>query len=454
MTVDAAVVVLIVAGVIALFALAYLLVRALHGGGGGEPIPGPPGPTAVSSDPDNYARLGSDELIFVPIPPDPGGDGGDDPERPPDTFVLTDFGGRPWDPNFDNADAIDRMLDAAPRGGEFFLPGEFWTSRPLVPQSNSIFRSLRPPKYAWDSEEHGPGLRARSDFDGPALVWNRDMARGVSLRHMGLFGPSEAGDVDGIDFGVSSGPERSWVVENGTIMYCGVALTGYMWACTVRSNHIARNAWAVAPHLANDGQGCRANDCIFDSNYVYFNHEGGLWFGGDVESGLTTISGGRVERSGTSMDPMDPNVNRNPTAPGILLTKATKMVISHITTDANAGPGLILDAASPGQVNNVSVHGFFNRDGTYKNREGERMPAIVLRKAVHVTLNGPMIGFGDPDDKGSGVIAPQIGYEFDGTEFVDGHGRVQLANNSTTAEHGVLDHGNNWQRTATISGWT
>jgi hypothetical protein len=46
-------------------------------GGTGPPGPqgpmGPPGPTAVSTDANNDARLGSDNLIFVPIPPGGGG---------------------------------------------------------------------------------------------------------------------------------------------------------------------------------------------------------------------------------------------------------------------------------------------------------------------------------------------------------------------------------------------
>lgn len=439
--------------VIALFGLLAILAYLFRKPSGGEPIPGPPGPpgpTAVSGDSGNQARLGSDSLIFVPG----STSGGGDPERPPDTFNLMDYGGRPWDENFDNADAVDRMLDAASsRGGEFFLPGAFWTSRPLVPQSNSIFRSLRLPRYAWDSSERGAGLIARSNFDGPAMVWNRDMARGVEFNHFGLFGPSEGGDVDGIDYGVSSGPERAWVFKNGTIMYTGVAQTGFMWACQTRGNHIARNGWAIAPHLSNNGQGCRANDCLILQNYIYFNRDGGIWFGGDVESGLTTIAHGRIERSGTSMDPMDPNRNRNEDAPGILLTRATKIDISNITTDCNSGPGVRADAVEQGRVNNLSLSGIFNRDGSHKNQVGQRMPAVVLKGVAHAELNGPMVGFGDPDDAGSGVISPQIGFHLEKTEFVSGHGHVQLQNNAQTAEFGVIDI-DNWELTATFSGWT
>lgn len=434
--------------VISLFGLLAILAYLFRRPPGGEPIPGPPGPTVVSSDPDNYARLGSDSFIYVPTP-----SGGYDPERPPDTFNLMDYGGRPWDENFDNADAIDRMLDASTRGGEFFLPGAFWTSRPFVPRDGMIVRSLRPPKYAWHSGERGAGLVARNDFDGPALVWNRDKVRGVMFKHVGIFGPSEGGDVDGFDFGANSGPERGWTLDSCQIMYTGVALTGFMWVVTVRGSHMSRNGWVVAPHLANEGQGCRTNDTLITDNYMYFNRDGGVWLGGDVESGLTTISRGRIERSGTSMDPMDPNKNRVEDAPGILLTRATCITVDKVSTDCNAGPGFIADAVDKGKVNNLDLSGTFKRDGSYRNKPGERMPAVLLRGVVHSTLNGPRITFGDPDDTGPGQISPQIGYHVENTEFISGHASVQLVDNSTTRDYGVIDI-DNWQLTVDFKGWT
>ena len=45
------------------------------------------------------------------------------------------------------------------------------------------------------------------------------------------------------------------------------------------------------------------------------------------------------------MDPMNPNVNRDPNACGILISRATAVVIQGNTTDANAGPGLRIAAA-------------------------------------------------------------------------------------------------------------
>lgn len=452
---DTAVIVFIVAGVVTLLALAYLLLTRGSGAPGPQgpegpagPV-GPEGPTVISSDPGNYAELGSDSFIFVPAPT---GGGGGDPERPPDIFYLTDFGGDPWNENFDNSDAIERMFDAASHGGKFILPGAFWISRPVVPRHDSIIESIRAPKYAWHSDEVGAGLIARSDFNGPALVWNRDMARAVTMRHLGLFGPAEGGEVDGIDFGAASGPERNWIVENSQIMYCGVGLTGFLWVVQARGNQISRNGWAIAPHLANTGQNCRTNDCLITDNYIYFNRDGGIWLGGDTESGLTTIAHGRIERSGVSMDPMNPNVNRVENAPGILLTRATAITIDKVSTDANAGPGFVADAVENGRVNNLDLSGTFKRDGTYKNVAGERMPGVVLRGVHHSTLNGPLITFGDPDDKGSGVVSPQIGYRLDTCEFIDGHARVQLQNNSATATYGV-ELLNNWEMTATFSGW-
>jgi hypothetical protein len=232
-------------------------------------------------------------------------------------------------------------------------------------------------------------------------------------------------------------------------MYLGTALSGYMWVVSVSRCHISRNGYGIAPARGVDTNS-RLLDSLFDGNYIYFNYHHAVDLSGAVESGLAIFTNNRFERSGVSMNPMDPNVNRDPNACGMYIARATVLVIAGNTTDANAGPGCRIAAAAHAAVNNITMVGnIWKRDGTGNNADS-MTAAVSIKDAAYVTAHGNVITYGDPNDVGSGRSAPQYGLELEANDFLSWDGSIQLDSNTNTTTNGVRWVGTgNWMCTVT-----
>jgi hypothetical protein len=352
----------------------------------------------------------------------------------------------------DDTAAIEAAILAAGARGTVFFPktnANYRIVRSLKPLERQLWLGDHQPRYSWDSNVASAGgsiIRASGTFTGSAVIHNttgtpngmgqNTTSSGVIIRNLGILGNREDGAVDGIDFGPASGPERSWLIDRCQIMYTGTALCGNMWVTTVKDSHIARNGYGLSPHRGADATS-RMLDSLIGDNYFYFNYHHAVDLGGSRESGLVILRNNRFERSGTSMDPMNPSVNRDATACGILISRATAVVIQGNTTDANAGPGLRIAAAAHGLVNNVSLVGnIWKRDGT-GNNSTTMTPGVAIKDAMYVSIAGDIVTYGDPNDGGSGRIAPQYGIELSTNDWVQGQVSIQLADNALTRSNGL-----------------
>lgn len=351
----------------------------------------------------------------------------------------------------DDTAAIKAAITAAGTYGTVYFPptsAYYRITSYLKPLERQIWEGGHAPRYAWDDNVTGGSIiRAASSFSGAAVIYNDNsttnglstaVSRGVTIRNLGIFGNGAAGEdgaVDGIDFGPASGSERAWTIERCQIMYTGTALSGHQWVVTVRECHIARNGYGLSPQRGVDTTS-RVNDSLYTGNYFYFNNHHAVDIGGSVESGLMILSFNRFERSGVSMNPMDPNSNRDATACGIQITRATCVNLIGNTTDANAGPGLRIAAASHGSVNNVNGYGnIWKRDGTGDNATS-MTAGVSIKDSMYVNLHD-IITYGDPDDGGAGRIAPQYGLELEANDWFTWDGTIQLENNTAIRTNGV-----------------
>ena len=375
-------------------------------------------------------------------------------------FVSVTSKGAVGNGSTDDTTNIKSAITQAGVGGTVYFPNtgaDYMVSSPLKPLERQLWLGQVNPRY-WIGTQSSltgafgspqcSGIRATSGFSGAAVIYNDTGAgngtgssgtstgssSGVVISHMAIFGNAQDGSVDCIDLGQANGPERGWLVERSWLAYGSVGVAGFMWVVTLKDNMIVRNGWGIAPHRGTDGS-ARANDCMIQNNYVFFNKHHALEFGGSIESGLVTIMGNRFERSGTDQEAGGfPNVNSDSTACGIYITRATAINIIGNTTDSNAGPGLRIAAVTDNAVNNITATGnIFKRDGSGDNTSS--MTAGVAVKGAHsVNMIGNVITYGDPNDSGAGYVSPQYGVEIDSCQFTKWDGAVELqANNKTNA---------------------
>ncbi len=124
----------------------------------------------------------------------------------------------------------------------------------------------------------------------------------------------------------------------------------------------------LAAHRGN-GTTSRVFDSVYSHNYFYFNKHHAVELGGG-EVGMVTLAFNRFERSGTQVSgsTVNPDANRDTSACGIYMTRATSITLMGNTSDANAGPGLRVVAAADDAVNNLNLIGnCWKRDGTGDN---------------------------------------------------------------------------------------
>lgn len=351
----------------------------------------------------------------------------------------------------DDRAAIIAARDAAGVYGTVWFPkstGDYLISAPVKPLEGQVWWFEGMGRYAWDSSVNGRGgLRASSSFSGAAVIYNdpstsnglaTGVSRGVKLVDARVFGRGEAGSVNGVDFGPASGSERRWMLYGGSILHCKTGLAGHMWVVTCSDVHVARCEVGLAAHRGMDGNS-RINDSLFDGCYFYFTKSHAAWLGGPVESGHVSFTACRFERAGVSMDPMDPNVNRDEAAHGLYITRATCVRIIGCSSDANSGNGLRLEAVSNDLVNNVSGAGnTWKRDGTGNNTDS-MVAGVSISGTTQCRFDGDTVTWGDPNDAGTGRVAPQYGLEYSNNRFLVWKGTIQLQTGTVT--NGIREFG-------------
>ena len=318
--------------------------------------------------------------------------------------------------------ALMAARDAAGVGGVVVVDGLFGTNTPIQPLSQQIWISNQTPQYDWDDTPAIRwGLRALAGISG-ALVHlaNPSTARAVTWRNVGFWGLGDAtGSLNGIDFGPASGAERSWTIDKCQfMMFGGAALAGHMWVVDTRDNHISRCGYGIRPSMGIAGADCTLNDNRHIGNQIYCNYHGGIYLDSNIEAALSYFAGNRIERSGVRIvgSTFYPNENRDQFAAGIKVTRGRALKFMGNNTDANAGPGLMLDAVADDLVNNIiSIGNFWNRDNTGDNAASVG-PAIYVKGVRHIRLDDG-VGYGDPDDGGAGRTAPQQLIKVDSVMF-------------------------------------
>lgn len=313
--------------------------------------------------------------------------------------------------------------------------------------------------YDWDDTPPANcALKATSGFSGAALVYmsNTSVGRGATFRNLMFIGRGDTtGSLNGLDLGAVTGGERAWMIDKCQFMHFGgAAIAGYMWVVDIRDTHISRCGYGIRPTSGAAGSACRANDNRWIGNQIYFTYHHAIALDGTVESGAITIVSNRIERAGVQMVPYNPNYNRDETACGIYISRATSVQLIGNFTDANASHGLNLDPAGHGEVNNVtSLGNIWKRDGTGNNVDS-MCAGVRVYNTVFCTFRGDRVTYGDPDDAdaysypGSNRrIAPQYGVEIDSNDWFDWDGTVQLQSNSL-----IRSNGYRWL-TTTQSNW-
>jgi len=345
------------------------------------------------------------------------------------------------DGSTDDTTAINAAITAAGVGGVVLFPKStsyYKVSSSLKPLERQTWVGQHSPRYNWDEQPTGAStIRAAASFTGTALIHNTATAvAGVTIRNLALVGQGETGSLNCMDLGPTSGPERAWrILECSINGFGGAGIAGHGWVVTVRDTHISRCGYGIRP-----ASGADANSQLLDSMiancYIYFNYHDAIAFDGAAECGMVTIMGNRLERSGVALvgntyDPTD--ASRDNEACGIYMTRATCINIVGNTTDANTGPGLKINGASAGTVNNVtSTANIWKRDGIGDN-SSTITPGVYIGNATYSSFVGDVVTYGDPNDAGAGYVCPQRGVEFAGTNsYLTYAGSVQLYTGTTT----------------------
>jgi hypothetical protein len=293
---------------------------------------------------------------------------------------------------------------------------------------------------------------------GGASIIVPPSAFGVHLENLAIIGP-------GLDFestvhGVDTGPRAERIGEISLHMHgCtvsgfpGAAVHGHLWVLRIgRDSHLSANGYGILI----DGDNAML-DVRIDGVDMAYNLHGGIVEDSTRQSGAIDISNLRVERSGQTYG--DPGSPAEFASPGIQLRNATFVRMSHVSTDANTGPGLSIEPGAGQSVYSVSVRSSaFKRDGggdqsyttvgsTDVVDNGQAGVSIV--GADFVAFDSE-IGYGASDDGGGGPVSPQYGLHVEDTlgQYI-GPGRIEVlpftnsirfagTNNNTTMDNTPL----------------
>ena len=329
----------------------------------------------------------------------------------------------------DDTAAIQGVLDAAGVGATIYFPkGIYRVSAPLVPLRQQRLIGCHSPKY--DPAEYPTtecAIRATSGFTGTGL-FNYSSAPGVTIESLCLLGKGQtvSGGLNGIDMGVSTSGEKQWWIKSCSFSaFNGAAITGSMWVGDIRDCHIGRCGYGIK---TNGAEGW--TDVRIIGTQIYFCTNGGIEFDSTKRTGLVTIIGSRVERSGGTYG--NPAVPLNTNAFGIRLGNVNNIELIGVSTDACSGPGLWIgtDVTDSSKiVYSVIVTGSeFLRDGGGDQTAGAALPGVRLRGASHVQFVGNTIGYGAHNDSNPGQVSPKFGLELEkATQCQIGYSRVETA---------------------------
>ncbi len=316
----------------------------------------------------------------------------------------------------DDTASIQAAITAAGEGSVVSFPaGTNLVSATLFPLAGQTWRGVHNPKYVKEDDPNSTCvLKAHSTFTGRAMVERQAGASGVRLESLCFWGQGDTtGGLHGVHLGDMTA-ERAWLIDNCTIHgFAGHGVTGRLHVFDMRDTHVARCGWGIrqlADHAMTD---VRVTNCQF-----YYNLDGGIGLEGTRRNGAVEFTGCRVERSGNT--PGVPATPRNANAPGIKITNAQNMVLSQVSTDANTGVGLEIDAPRTGGqfVYAVSIIGCnFIRDGG-GDQGSPQIPGLKLKGCDHVMVVGTHVTWGQSDDAGGGVTTPYYSIWLEDTQFV------------------------------------
>jgi hypothetical protein len=310
------------------------------------------------------------------------------------------------DGSTNDTDAIEAAISAAGAGGVVYFPrGTYKVTNTLWPLNGQRWTGEHIPKY-WhaDTPNSSCTIQAATPFTGRALVERGSGVYGVMLERLCLHGWDETSGtiIDGVHLGDGTG-ERAWSIDWCTIRrFSGCGLTGRMHVADMRDCHIVRNGYGVRSVSSNSITDMRINACQF-----YYNLNGGICLDSTSRNGMLSINSTRVERTGST--PGVPAVNRNTNAPGVRITNSVNIDLVQVSTDANSGPGLLVQGNRGGgtYVTSLAVLGCnFARDGGGDQSAGVQVPGVKVVQADHMMFVGNHITWGQADDGGGGVITP------------------------------------------------
>ncbi len=346
--------------------------------------------------------------------------------------LVTDYSGQVS--GSDWRTAIVAARDAAGVGGTVafpYLAGGYGLSASVQPLERQRWIGTHSPLYDWDNSPNTSCyLKALSGFTGGGLIHytSTSVGRGALIQGLGFVGLGDAtGALNGIDFGPASGAERSVMVRDCQFyQFGGAALAGHMWVIDLENLHITRCGYGIRPASGAAGTSCQALDNRWNRLQIYFTFHHGISLDGAAEHGQIAMSNIRSERAGTTVGTtVDPNSNRDQTACGMYVTRASVIQMVNYNTDANAGPGLkMVGAVNNGSVNNVTGNIILKRDNTGDNATTVG-PGLWVEQTTYVHLIGK-ITYGDPNDGGAGYTAPQRGVWSGGNNWFVWDGTVQL----------------------------
>jgi len=318
-------------------------------------------------------------------------------------FNVKDYGAT-GDGVTDDTAAIEAAILAAGPGGRVYFPaGTYNVSRTLWPEAGQTWTGDHSPAYQiYDTADTYCTVQAASGFTGRALVERQAGASGVALERLcfsGL-GDTHPDALSGVHFGDMSA-ERSWNIRGCTIrMFSGSGITGRLHVADIAQCHVARNGYGLRVTGLNGLTDVRITGCQF-----YYNLHGGMCLDSDRRNGMVSVHSTRFERSGST--PGDPSINRDAAAPGVRIRNAQNCDLVQVTTDANSGPGLDVDAdpVDDKRVYSLSVIGCqFARDGGGDQSPGVQMSGVRFKSASHVMFTGNNVTWGLADDGGSGTL--------------------------------------------------
>lgn len=333
-------------------------------------------------------------------------------------FNVADYGAT--GDGTDDSDAISATIAAAGEGGTvFFPPGIYAVSETLWPLGGQTWTGTHVPRYRiGDASDSECSIVALAGFTGRALIERTYGAQGVRLENLCLegLGEEDSTTLDGIHFGDMTA-ERAWEIHGSTIRrFSGCGVTGRLHVTDIRDCHIVRNGYG----LRVTGQQGVTDVRIIGSQF-YYNLHGGICLDSDRRNGMVSITASRVERSGST--PADPSVNRDTAAPGIRLQHATNIDLVQVQTDANAGPGLLIDADPDNDkwVYACSIIGCqFARDGGGDQTTGAHLPGVKMNRALYILFTGNSVTWGQADDTGgTGPMSPYYGIWIEDTWHSD-----------------------------------